>query len=471
MAVRQYIGARYVPKFFDNPGGGSEWLAGVEYEPLTIVTYLYGSYTSKKIVPASIGNPAENGDYWAATGNYNSQMEAYRQEVVALGGDVAELESDISDLADRVTAAEEGVSGANTAINALDIRLSDMEENPPETDFYKTMLSGKKIVLVGDSIIAADNVNGLDYWLEHNYGMSVTVYGYNGAPLGGTGSSSLYARIDNIIAQTPNSAVDYFLVLGGANDKNNSLPIGFYADRSTGSSTFAASVVNLFKKLTNAYPKKFIGGITTLHRYDTENSLSLNERDYAGAMIEACGFVGIPCFDAYDNAGFNLIDGDHYEWADRGYAATGTRDHHPSSEAYRIWADKIAAFLVSSDSNYLRSVEITKFSDENGFAGQLAKFAGGIKIMFLRYAPAEHFVCTNQLADGRYATGDISFNFSKDYFTFVSGAVATPHGAANGNLGVIATGYTASNSAGTYRVTSDRSGTYNGHLSVIVFGY
>ena len=44
---RQYIGARYVPKFFDN-NGSTEWVKGIGYEPLTIVTYLNNSFTSKK---------------------------------------------------------------------------------------------------------------------------------------------------------------------------------------------------------------------------------------------------------------------------------------------------------------------------------------------------------------------------------------------------------------------------------------
>ena len=457
MANNIYIGARYVPLFV------GDWNDQTVYEPLSVVNYNNGTYTSKKTVPAGI--LPTNTEYWALTGNYNAQVEEYRQEVVALGQDVDALDTTVEGLGTTV-------EGLGTTVEGLDDRVTDLEENPPEVDFFKSRLEGKKLILVGDSLVAADNVNGLNYWLEQTYGMSVTVYGYNGAPIGGNGSNSLYARIDNIIAQTPASTVDYFLVLGGANDKNNSLPIGFYADRASGSGTFSASVVNLFRKLSAAYPQKFIGGITTPHRYDTQNSLELNERDYAGAMIESCGFVGVPCFDAYDNAGFNLIESDnYYTWADRGYVTSGTADHHPSSAAYKIWADKIAAFLVSSDSNYLRSVEVTKFEDENGFSGQMLKFAGGLKMMFIRYTPANRFVCTTQLTDGRYATDDISFAFSKDYFTFVSGAIATPHGAANSNLGVIANGYTAANNAGTYRVTSDHSGTFNGHLSVIVFGY
>lgn len=72
--VRQYIGARYVPAFFENSLGTAEWEAGVSYEPLTIVTYSGNSYTSKKPVPSNIGNPAANSAYWANTGNFNAQL-------------------------------------------------------------------------------------------------------------------------------------------------------------------------------------------------------------------------------------------------------------------------------------------------------------------------------------------------------------------------------------------------------------
>lgn len=96
-AIRQYIGARYVPKFFDNGTGSAAWISGVEYEPLTIVTYLGNSYTSKKPVPANIGNPASNGEYWVATGNYNAQVEIYRQEVQdAIEGIDADIQEAVS---------------------------------------------------------------------------------------------------------------------------------------------------------------------------------------------------------------------------------------------------------------------------------------------------------------------------------------------------------------------------------------
>lgn len=82
MAVRQYIGARYVPSFFSDENGSTEWKSGIAYEALTIVTYLGNSYTSKKTVP--VGIEITNSEYWILTGNYNSQIEAYREEVEKL---------------------------------------------------------------------------------------------------------------------------------------------------------------------------------------------------------------------------------------------------------------------------------------------------------------------------------------------------------------------------------------------------
>ena len=84
MSLTQYIGARYVPKFFNNELDTPEWRSNVTYEPLTIVTYLNSSYTSKKIVPANIGNPANNPEYWACTGATNAQIVQLQNDVLDL---------------------------------------------------------------------------------------------------------------------------------------------------------------------------------------------------------------------------------------------------------------------------------------------------------------------------------------------------------------------------------------------------
>lgn len=84
MALKQYIGARYVTKIYENSLDplSAEWEADVNYEPLTMVTYNFGSYLSKKEVPATVGNPSDNPSYWTQTGFYNGQI-AYLYDAVS----------------------------------------------------------------------------------------------------------------------------------------------------------------------------------------------------------------------------------------------------------------------------------------------------------------------------------------------------------------------------------------------------
>lgn len=114
--VREYIGARYVPKFFENENNTPEWAPNVQYEPLTIVTYNQNSYTSKKPVPASVGNPSDNPTYWASTGNYNAQVEAYRQEVVQFKNDILDQIGTVSPM--DYGAVGDGIADDSAAVQA-----------------------------------------------------------------------------------------------------------------------------------------------------------------------------------------------------------------------------------------------------------------------------------------------------------------------------------------------------------------
>lgn len=68
---RQYVGARYVPKIM------GEWNKALQYEALSVVTYMGNSFTSKVPVPANV--EINNTDYWVNTGDYNAQVEEYRK--------------------------------------------------------------------------------------------------------------------------------------------------------------------------------------------------------------------------------------------------------------------------------------------------------------------------------------------------------------------------------------------------------
>lgn len=106
----QYIGARYVPKFYLNPDydgadvRNNDWKEGVLYEALTIVTYNNDSYTSKKTVPENIGNPADNAGYWACTTKYTAALMALQTTVGNLDAFVhpSELDTEANNVSDAI---------------------------------------------------------------------------------------------------------------------------------------------------------------------------------------------------------------------------------------------------------------------------------------------------------------------------------------------------------------------------------
>lgn len=107
MATRQYVGARYVPKFFDDGTGDNSWKPNIPYEALTIVTRLNSTYTSKIPVPASVGAPEENPHYWVLTASYNAQFEEYRQLVERYMTEVQGVVDDVEEIDGRVNSLED----------------------------------------------------------------------------------------------------------------------------------------------------------------------------------------------------------------------------------------------------------------------------------------------------------------------------------------------------------------------------
>lgn len=113
MSVRQYIGARYVTKIYENSldPSSAEWEQGT-FDPLVMVTWQNSTYLSKKQVPGSVGDPANNPDYWVVTGYYNGQ-------IMQLQSDVASIINTIGDLLNLNTDDKSSVVNAvNETYNA-----------------------------------------------------------------------------------------------------------------------------------------------------------------------------------------------------------------------------------------------------------------------------------------------------------------------------------------------------------------
>ena len=181
--VKQYIGARYVPVF------DGEYNPEKAYEPLTIVTYLNNSYTSKKFVAAGV--LPSNTEFWALTGNYNAQVEEYRQEVVELSNEVDSLSSDITNLTDEVDS----------------LIPHDVNKN-------------RKYVFIGDSYNTTVEGSTVAWAPRVVYYLGLTEDQYYNSGVSGAGflaGTTFLSQLQGLNISDPNSITD-IVVCGGIND-------------------------------------------------------------------------------------------------------------------------------------------------------------------------------------------------------------------------------------------------------------
>ena len=166
MAVRQYIGARYVPLFM------GEWNNKVAYEPLSVVQYQGASYTSKQAVP--IGIEITNVDYWALTGNYNAQIEQYRQEVQEALRQLGEITTSVDELEKSTAQINDELEKSTAQINdELEKSTAQINENidflANRQQLSDTVFVSPFIELVGmntQSCCAADVAGVRNIWLS-----------------------------------------------------------------------------------------------------------------------------------------------------------------------------------------------------------------------------------------------------------------------------------------------------------------
>lgn len=115
---RQYVGARYVPKIM------GEWNKALQYEALSVVTYMGNSFTSKVPVPANV--EINNTDYWVNTGNYNAQVEAYRKETLEVKQLANNTNTDLKTFKQNQTATNNEI---NNKINSTTSALNKLKND------------------------------------------------------------------------------------------------------------------------------------------------------------------------------------------------------------------------------------------------------------------------------------------------------------------------------------------------------
>lgn len=275
MAVRQYIGMRYLTKFADP----IQWDDTRQYEQLTVVQYQGATYVSKQMVP--IGIPITDTRYWLYWADFNAQIEQYRQEVQAFDGRITQAQSDADDAKDAADDAQESADAANailsgyaedetvkadistlqTAIENVDTKVGELPSGQTSVvgyvgsvnqtidqrlDRIDTTLTGfdstnqvkpyvdnaiadistrKKMLVIGDSLSGSTYVAANSRWcvlLAAQLNADLYVFQSNGAGFAqpGVGSKTFQALIADAHTSTQfdDADIDYVFIFGGTND-------------------------------------------------------------------------------------------------------------------------------------------------------------------------------------------------------------------------------------------------------------
>lgn len=230
---RQYVGARYVPKLM------GEWNKALRYEPLSIVTHLGNSFTSKMPVPANVD--ITNAAYWVNTGNYNAQVEAYRQQTSQLEN---RLNSEIID------------------------RKNDTKDN---------------ILWIGDSYSVNYNhklPNGVRYmlnaknWYEYSKGGA----GFLGA-WAGLSFNDLIEQAKNEMSASQKEMIKYVYIVGGANDSNFSW------------TQLKDKVVSTVNNARSSFPNAQVNFIFASCAYETYQDLFTKTKNMSNDNYVPCIFA------------------------------------------------------------------------------------------------------------------------------------------------------------------------------------
>lgn len=244
-----------------------------------------------------------------------------------------------TDIASTAAGAAVTANAAATASAALADRVLTLEEETRST----TSLYGKSAAIIGDSLAYGNTLGPDAVWLHllaQKYGMTEHNLGINGntvAAYENPASTPMCERYTTV----PES--DYIILIGGANDWNQSIPIGEISD--TVNTTFCGALNTIIDGLRAMYPKAKLLFMTNYQRYGTTKN-GLAELDYVTAMLEVCAEKCVACFDNYHNSGLNFADANVSAWADEGMALNGTANKHISAEGYEWLLPRYEALLT-----------------------------------------------------------------------------------------------------------------------------
>jgi lysophospholipase L1-like esterase len=218
---------------------------------------------------------------------------------------------------------------------------------------------GKKCVIDGDSI--SHDQGGENYWQyinRNNLGMNLVASTFTGSDSNtytiGTrgigGSRIAYGAEQNPIEYCIGSRYQYLsddadviIIAGGTNDwAHGGVELGTMADRTN--VTFYGAMHLLCVGLINKYPDKLIVFNTPIKRMnlDDVNTNGNTLKQFVDAILEVCGYYGIPACDLFRRCTMNPSIQAQQEL----YFLLND-DTHPNATGQKLIGDCVSAFLLS----------------------------------------------------------------------------------------------------------------------------
>ena len=116
MAIREYIGARYIPRFIGT------YDPTQIYDALDVVDNGSGtSYIARKTVPA--GTPLTDTDYWFVYGASSGAIIQLQNDMIQAQNDITNLQTDMTNVQGDITSLQNGVSALTSKTGELYSRV------------------------------------------------------------------------------------------------------------------------------------------------------------------------------------------------------------------------------------------------------------------------------------------------------------------------------------------------------------
>lgn len=288
MSTRQYIGARYTPKF------SGTYDATQAYEALEVVDNGSGTtYIARKPVPPN--TPLTNTEYWLVygsssgailnlqtrMGNAENDIDHVEESVNIINGSILRMGGEID------TMKNGSIPGSlQYQINTNKTDIESLEEGAVFSIWHN-----KKVCVYGDSL-SSINTNYWNYMHEEDDTIAITNRSVGGSII--QNGLSLLQSADDL------DSFDIIVLAYGTNSWSAS-PI----------KTMINCYVDCFHEITRKAPNVQIITIAPFYQFNPSfgvgglNSFGLSIYDYAEAIEYISGMYGVLCFNLYKIACVN----------------------------------------------------------------------------------------------------------------------------------------------------------------------